>query len=97
MSKLRDIAGKVRQIANDIDDLAEEHDGDAGAQALEAMRRSCQTKRAYSSAEAAGQAAADRKRDGAEEDLRVYQCPFCKEFHLTKSKLEDFQQRRAKS
>ena len=88
MSKLRDIAGKLRQIANDIDDQAEEDESDLGKRALEVMERSCQQKRAYSTPEAAGQAAADREQEG----LRVYLCTFCKQFHLTKRKLEEFQQ-----
>ena len=88
----RDIAGRLRQLANDLDDLAEEQESDLGRRALEVMDRSCQQKRSYTTAEAAGQAAADRVAAGEQHDLRVYQCFFCKGFHLTKRKLEEFQQ-----
>lgn len=88
MSKLRDIAGKLRGIANDLDDIAEDDESDRAKQALEIMERSCQSKRAYSTPEAAGQAAGDRGVEG----LRVYKCAFCHEYHLTKRTLEEFQQ-----
>jgi hypothetical protein len=88
--KLRDIAGKLRSIANEVDDLAEGEEESLAQDALQVMLRSCQEKRSYSTPEAAGQAAADRKSQGETNELRVYLCHFCKGYHLTKRSLEQF-------
>lgn len=93
--KLREIAGKLRSAATELDELAEEHESQAGKDALQVMERSCQDKRRYSTPEAAGQAAQDRKDAGETAELRVYQCTFCHDFHLTKSGLGDFASRRS--
>lgn len=86
--KLREIAGKIRSIANDLDDIAEGEENTRAQEALRIMERSCQSKRSYDSPEAAGQAAKDREVEG----LRVYKCYFCGGYHLTKLKTEVFQQ-----
>lgn len=86
--KLRDIAGKLHQIANDIYDVAEGEEDSRAQEALRIMERSCQSKRSYDTAEAAGQAAKDREVEG----LRIYKCTFCEGYHLTKLKMETFQQ-----
>lgn len=52
------------------------------------MRRSCQSKKAYRTPGGAGDAAATaRKKSG--NTLRVYECTFCRKYHLTKTPLED--------
>jgi len=86
---LRDIAGKLRLQATELELQAEEMEENVGKDALEAMERSCQGKRRYATAEGAGQAAADR----GVPNLRVYQCAFCHDFHLSKTLLKDFADR----
>lgn len=92
--KLREIAGKLRSAATELDEVAEDMETVAGKEALQIMERSCQGKRRYDSPEGAGQAASDRKESGETAELRVYACTFCQGFHLTKSGLGDFTGRR---
>jgi hypothetical protein len=86
---LRDIAGKLRLSATELEIQAEEIEESTGKDALAVMERSCQGKRAYATAEGAGQAAADR----GVPNLRVYKCTFCQEYHLSKSALGQFAER----
>jgi hypothetical protein len=54
--------------------------------------KSCQSKRSYKTPEAAGNAAASAKEKSGD-TLRVYGCPLCQGFHLTKGDLEEFARR----
>lgn len=54
--------------------------------------RSCQSKRSYKTPEAAGNAAASAKEKSGD-TLRVYGCPLCQGFHLTKQGIDDFSRR----
>lgn len=94
--KLREIAGKLRSAATELDVVAEEMETQAGKDALAVMERSCQGKRRYSSPEAAGQAAQDRKDAGEGAELRVYACTFCGDFHLSSQKFATFSRRHGK-
>lgn len=80
-------AKALRQSSDDLRELAglleDSVNGRADSYALE---RSCKGKKAYPTAERAGQAAASRP--GVE--LRIYECEFCKEFHLTSKTMEEF-------
>jgi hypothetical protein len=58
----------------------------------EFLVKSCQSKRSYKTPEAAGNAAASAKEKSGD-TLRVYGCPMCRGFHLTKGDLEDFVRR----
>ena len=74
---------------------ADELDADAakvesvGDDALERMRKSCQGKKRYATVEAAGSAAAARQKF-EDHPLRIYECGFCRQFHLTKAPLDRF-------
>lgn len=54
----------------------------------EMLYRACIGKKGYRSPEAAGQGAAKAKASGSTDELRIYACPFCGSYHLTKSSLE---------
>lgn len=78
-------AGLLRSRAVQLEAEADIQDAH-GLDGLEAMRKSCLSKRRYATPERAGQAAAARK----ESHLRVYPCPFCRGFHLTRQAIEAF-------
>lgn len=86
-AKAAEIAARLRGLAHEVE-AAFDHGEDAQV----AMERSCQSKRRYKSAEGAGQAAVSAQARG-ESGLRVYQCPFCQSFHLTKGDLAGFAER----
>jgi len=81
-------AGRViRQLRADLEELQKILDAEMGGRPDEALiQRSCRSKKAYSTATAAGAAAASRGVPG----LRIYECPLCKAFHLTSRAMEAF-------
>jgi hypothetical protein len=86
---LKRVARVLRQAAEDFNAIAGEVERQVGANGIDAraaMERSCQGKRAYATAERAGAAAESRNVPG----LRVYECPFCRQFHLTSRTLDAF-------
>jgi hypothetical protein len=50
----------------------------------------CIKKKAYYTAKAAGDAANSAKLNGSNDILRIYECPYCQKFHLTKMTSEEF-------
>lgn len=78
-------AGELRARAARLEHEADVQDT-LGLDGLDAMRRSCQSKRRYATPERAGQAAAARK----ESHLRAYACFFCDGYHLTRQLVETF-------
>jgi len=86
---LKRAAAGLRQMSEDMAEISRaiEHQrsGRFGDQTT-AMERSCLGKRAYPTPERAGQAAAGRGVDG----LRIYQCSFCNQYHLTSRTLAAF-------
>lgn len=87
----RAVAG-LRLMADDLHEMAgtieAERNGKFSDEAT-AMERSCLGKRAYPTAERAGQAATGRTTRGVDY-LRVYHCTFCEQFHLTSRTLAAF-------
>lgn len=77
-------ADKVAEITRRIYSLGPGDDDRARA------LRSCQGKRQYRTAEAAGQGAAHAKLQGSTDELRIYECSLCWSYHLTSRSLEDF-------
>lgn len=87
LSVLKAAARAIRQMRSDLLELEQILDAElAGPLSDSLIERSCRAKRAYSSAESAGAAAAGRKVAG----LRIYECPLCKAFHLTSRALDAF-------
>jgi hypothetical protein len=77
----------IKQIRADLGELEQILDSEAHAKLPESLtERMCRSKKAYTSAEAAGNAAASRGVPG----LRIYECPLCKAFHLTSRAMDAF-------
>lgn len=59
-----------------------------GPDTKEILYRACIGKKGYKSPEHAGQGASRVKASGSTDELRIYSCPFCGCYHLTKTTLE---------
>lgn len=53
------------------------------------LHEACIGKKGYRTPELAGIGAAKAKASGSTDELRVYACPFCGSYHLTKRTLEE--------
>lgn len=78
-------ARALRQLANDLGEIAKEVESAAVGRNYDQADRMCVGKKAYSTKEAAGRAA-----EGRGVALRIYDCPHCHQFHLTSLALADF-------
>ena len=77
----------IKQVRTDLGELEQILDAEAHGPLPDGLtERMCRSKKAYSSAESAGNAAASRGVAG----LRIYECPLCKAFHLTSRAMDAF-------
>lgn len=87
---LRAVGRAIKQIRSDLGELEKildaEMTGPSGPVPDTLIERSCRSKKAYTTAQAAGNAAASRGVAG----LRIYECPLCHAFHLTSRAMEAF-------
>lgn len=82
----RVVAG-LRQLQLDTGELANMLEARIGGEPPpDDIDRMCMGKKAYLTAERAGSAAKSRGVDG----LRIYQCPYCGQFHLTSRTIAAF-------
>lgn len=84
---LRAVGRAIKQMRSDLGELEKILDAEMTNPPPDgAVERMCRSKKAYTTADAAGNAAANRGVPG----LRIYQCPLCQAFHLTSRALDAF-------